>query len=229
MVPHVRDTIADRELETWIVVDRSASLDFGTAQFEKRDLALGDGGRGRLPHQPLREPRRRRSSSATTAPSSCRRGPVAKRCSRCCTRSTACPAPDVARPPAGDLRQPRCARVAASSHAAAAWWWSSPTSSTSSEWQPPLRALAVRHDVLAVEILDPREIELPPVGPGHARRHRDRPPRGSADREREGPCPLRRGRGRANAPRSRATSAAPVPSTWCCAPTATGSSISPST
>src|SRR6185295_1859842 len=39
-VPHVRDTIADRELETWIVVDRSASLDFGTAQFEKRDLAL---------------------------------------------------------------------------------------------------------------------------------------------------------------------------------------------
>ncbi len=40
MVPHVRDTIADRELETWIVVDRSASLDFGTAQFEKRDLAL---------------------------------------------------------------------------------------------------------------------------------------------------------------------------------------------
>ena len=39
-VTHVRDTIADRELETWIVVDRSASLDFGTAQCEKRDLAL---------------------------------------------------------------------------------------------------------------------------------------------------------------------------------------------
>jgi uncharacterized protein (DUF58 family) len=31
-------------------------------------------------------------------------------------------------------------------------------------WQPALRALAVRHDVLAVEILDPREVELPPVG-----------------------------------------------------------------
>ena len=27
-----------------------------------------------------------------------------------------------------------------------------------------MRALAVRHDVLAVEILDPREVELPPVG-----------------------------------------------------------------
>ena len=39
-VPHVRDTVADRELETWLVVDGSASLDFGTARFEKRDLAL---------------------------------------------------------------------------------------------------------------------------------------------------------------------------------------------
>jgi uncharacterized protein (DUF58 family) len=37
---HVRSTIADRELETWFVVDGSASLDFGTAQQEKRDLAL---------------------------------------------------------------------------------------------------------------------------------------------------------------------------------------------
>lgn len=37
---YVRDTIADRELETWLVVDGSASLDFGTADCEKRDLAL---------------------------------------------------------------------------------------------------------------------------------------------------------------------------------------------
>lgn len=37
---HVRDTIADRELETWAVIDGSASLDFGTDQWEKRDLAI---------------------------------------------------------------------------------------------------------------------------------------------------------------------------------------------
>src|SRR4029079_11346380 len=37
---HVRDTIADRELETWLCVDASASLDWGTAQWEKRDLAI---------------------------------------------------------------------------------------------------------------------------------------------------------------------------------------------
>ncbi|MGH9277627.1 MAG: DUF58 domain-containing protein, partial [Acidimicrobiales bacterium] len=38
--PHVRTTEPDRELTTWIVVDRSASLDFGTADCEKRDLAV---------------------------------------------------------------------------------------------------------------------------------------------------------------------------------------------
>lgn len=38
--PHVRDLVADRELETWIVVDASASMDFGTARAEKRDLAI---------------------------------------------------------------------------------------------------------------------------------------------------------------------------------------------
>src|SRR5215470_7349498 len=39
-VPHVRQTTADRELETWLAIDVSASLDFGTAQYLKRDLAI---------------------------------------------------------------------------------------------------------------------------------------------------------------------------------------------
>ncbi|MBV9823534.1 MAG: DUF58 domain-containing protein, partial [Actinobacteria bacterium] len=39
-VPHVRQTIADRELETWLVVDLSPSLDFGTVAMEKRELVL---------------------------------------------------------------------------------------------------------------------------------------------------------------------------------------------
>jgi uncharacterized protein (DUF58 family) len=38
--PHVRDTIADRELETTLVVDLSGSMSFGTAREEKRDTAL---------------------------------------------------------------------------------------------------------------------------------------------------------------------------------------------
>ena len=40
LVPHVRQTIADRELETWLVVDLSPSMDFGTALTEKRELVL---------------------------------------------------------------------------------------------------------------------------------------------------------------------------------------------
>src|SRR6478672_2033683 len=40
MTPHVRESIADRELETWLLIDQSASLDFGTADREKRDLAV---------------------------------------------------------------------------------------------------------------------------------------------------------------------------------------------
>ena len=30
--PHVRHTVADRELETWLAMDLSASLEFGTAR-----------------------------------------------------------------------------------------------------------------------------------------------------------------------------------------------------
>ena len=36
---HVRDQVADRELTTWALVDATASMDFGTALMEKRDLA----------------------------------------------------------------------------------------------------------------------------------------------------------------------------------------------
>src|SRR5690606_14655130 len=39
-VPHVRTTVADRELEAWLAVDLSPSLDFGTVNMLKRDLAI---------------------------------------------------------------------------------------------------------------------------------------------------------------------------------------------
>ena len=37
----VRTTEADREMETWVIADRSPSLDFGTAEREKREVVLG--------------------------------------------------------------------------------------------------------------------------------------------------------------------------------------------
>ena len=42
--PHVRDTIADHELELWLLVDDSASLAFGTARYEKHDVAWAAAG-----------------------------------------------------------------------------------------------------------------------------------------------------------------------------------------
>jgi uncharacterized protein (DUF58 family) len=39
-VPHVRTVDADRELATWVLVDGSPSMDFGTAELEKRELAI---------------------------------------------------------------------------------------------------------------------------------------------------------------------------------------------
>jgi uncharacterized protein (DUF58 family) len=39
-LPHVRETIADRELTVWVLVDVTPSMDFGTADLEKRELAV---------------------------------------------------------------------------------------------------------------------------------------------------------------------------------------------
>ena len=85
--PHVRQMIADRELETWLVVDMSASLDFGTTGCEKRDLAvaaaaaityLNSGGGNRLGA----DHRQRRVRSCGCLPC-----PVASTNRRCCAPS----------------------------------------------------------------------------------------------------------------------------------------------
>ena len=39
-VPHVRDTIADRELEVWALLDATPSMNWGTAGVTKRDLGI---------------------------------------------------------------------------------------------------------------------------------------------------------------------------------------------
>ncbi|MDR1852758.1 MAG: DUF58 domain-containing protein [Propionibacteriaceae bacterium] len=39
-VPHVRDTIADRELETWALLDVTPSMNWGTEGVTKRDLGI---------------------------------------------------------------------------------------------------------------------------------------------------------------------------------------------
>ncbi|MET8067685.1 DUF58 domain-containing protein, partial [Micromonospora sp. NPDC005313] len=39
-VPHVREVDADRELTTWLLVDASPSMEYGTSTLDKRELAV---------------------------------------------------------------------------------------------------------------------------------------------------------------------------------------------
>jgi uncharacterized protein (DUF58 family) len=161
MVPHVRDTIADRELETWVVVDRSASLDFGTAQFEKRDLALAMvAAVGFLTSRAGNRVGALVLGNDRTFFVPARAGREAMLA--LLHQVDSVPRPEVARQPEGDLRS--ALRTVAKLARRRGLVVVISDFLTDADWQPALRAVAVRHDVLAVEILDPREIELPPVG-----------------------------------------------------------------
>ncbi|MCY7343331.1 MAG: DUF58 domain-containing protein [Pseudonocardia sp.] len=157
--PHVRQTVADRELETWVVLDLSPSLDFGTASCEKRDLAIaalaavthltrGGGNRiGALVATGERMVRLPARGGLVHA-----RGLIRK-------------VVETPRAPVGtrgdlsaaieQLRRPPRRRGLA---VVISDFLGEP------EWERPLRALSTRHDLLAVEVLDPRELDLPDVG-----------------------------------------------------------------
>ncbi|MFI5954750.1 DUF58 domain-containing protein [Cryptosporangium sp. NPDC051539] len=173
-VPHVRQTIADRELETWLCVDLSASLDFGTARCEKRDLAIA-------------------AASAVghlTVRGGNRVGAVVTN-GETLTRLAARPGRNNAlgllrrvmltpRAPAGGtdahagylaeaidaLNRPprRRGQAVVISDFLTDDIVRAEGGDAEPAWERPLRKLAVRHDVLAIEIVDPRELELPAVG-----------------------------------------------------------------
>jgi uncharacterized protein (DUF58 family) len=160
-VPHVREVDADRELTTWVLVDGSASMDFGTAVMEKRDLAvavvaavavLTDRPGNRLGACLLT------GSGARTRPP--RAGRVA---ARALLRDL--------------LRAPRCAPgpAAGIDLAAGIERWRREHRRAGlrvivsdflddGDWGLPVRRLAARHDVIAVEVVDRREQALPDLG-----------------------------------------------------------------
>ncbi|MBW0104767.1 DUF58 domain-containing protein [Pseudonocardia sp. KRD291] len=168
--PHVRETVADRELETWVAVDLSPSLDFGTADLDKRRLALAaltavahltSGGGNRIGAvattgaTTLRLPARsgvaharglvRRVAATPRAADSSLSGPTTETVG---ARGDLTGALD-------QLRRPprRRGLVAVISD-----FLGEPV------WERSLRALSGRHELLAIEIVDPRELELPDVG-----------------------------------------------------------------
>ncbi len=168
--PHIRQTVADRELETWLVADLSASLDFGTTGCEKRDLVvaaaaavghLTSGGGNRIGAVV--------STGASTTRIPARGGrPHLQHLLRALAQTPRSGPADRAGEPhdpaaeRGDLatameqlrRPPRRRGLAVVMSD-----FIGPVT-----WERSLRALSRRHDLLAIEVLDPRDVELPAVG-----------------------------------------------------------------
>ncbi len=158
-IPHVRQQVPERLLTTWLAVDVSPSMAFGTADRLKSDVAEGvvdvmgaiavrRGGRVGLltfggPATRLLPPRGGRGARVGL------RGALAEGV-----------APDgadgepleVALARVGRLARPRSLVVIVSDFAGPG------------AWARPVAALAARHTVMAVEVSDPRERELPAVG-----------------------------------------------------------------
>ena len=161
LFPHVRTTDADREMETWAVADRSASLDFGTANCEKREMVLAAvaafgfltarhgnrlgilvaGGDGLI-----RVPARSGRLGLLSALSALYETP----------RSQKGPSPDghlAAALTTLEATQRRRGQVVVVSDFL-----------DGSDWAASLRRLALRHQVVAVVVTDPREMRLPAIG-----------------------------------------------------------------
>src|SRR3954454_9392519 len=158
-VPHVRETIADRELETWALLDLSASMDFGTANCEKRDLAIA--GLAAVSHLTVRGGNRL-GAVVTTGERGDRYPATSGRLAGDRLLRHVVATPRAAGGRRGDLaaaleslRRPPRRRglvVVISDFLG------------DSDWERPLRGLSARHELLAIEVVDPRELELADVG-----------------------------------------------------------------
>lgn len=158
--PHVRDTVADRELETWLLVDTSASLAFGTATCEKRDLALvGAAATGFLTARTGN-----RVGAMTIGPDGAST-PIPARSGRVHLQA-------VLRQVLGALDDPRPGRtdLAGGLRRLAGTATRRGLVVVISDfldpgpWDSALRSVALRHDVLCIEVVDPVELALPDVG-----------------------------------------------------------------
>jgi uncharacterized protein (DUF58 family) len=158
--PHVRTTEADRELETWVVADRSASLDFGTADREKREVVLATAAAfGVLTVRSANRFGIVVAGAGAVVPRPAKTGRNAMMASLAALHDTPRATPATTGPGLSDalvrLRrtQDRRGQVVVVSDFL-----------DDSPWQQQLGALALRHQVIAVHVTDPRELELPDVG-----------------------------------------------------------------
>jgi uncharacterized protein (DUF58 family) len=160
---HVRDAIAERELETTLVVDLSGSMCFGTAHWQKRELAISAA--AAFAH--LSTGPGDRVGAVVLSPFGLRRiPPRSGRESTLALLHTllACPRGDDAGPglaaALAQVNDPprRRGLVVILSDLVGADPLADPA------WAKPLARLTQRHDVVVGEVIDPRELTLPDMG-----------------------------------------------------------------
>ena len=157
--PYVRDTIADRELETWVVADLGASMDFGTAWCEKRDLAISAAAAVGF----LTNRTGNRFGMLTVQPSGLVVVPA--RGGRTHLMSTLHRLTSAPRAGQGQIDLSLAlARTAAIARRRGLAVVVSDFLGDPDRWGPALRRVATRHETIAIEVLDPRELSLPDVG-----------------------------------------------------------------
>ena len=165
-VPHVREVDADRELTTWLLVDATPSMDFGTAEIEKRELAVAataavgflTAGAGNRIGAHVRGPDGVRRLPARTGRTHLL-GLLRTLLALPRGAEGAKPVPlESALAGLGRSSTRRGLVVVISD------FLDGLPESGKPDWEAALRRLAARHQVLAAEVTDPRELELPDVG-----------------------------------------------------------------
>lgn len=162
--PYLWLTRAEHELDTWLLLDQSPSMAFGTTTKEKADLATTVAGAVGLLTD---APGNRLGVAALTTKGLVWHRPLAGRMAahrvlRAAPGSRDGTAPvDLAEALTLLARRHRRSglRVIVSDLLDPAGRVSRPF-----DWEGPLRRLVARHDVCVIEVLDPRELELPAVG-----------------------------------------------------------------
>ena len=159
--PHVRVQHAERVLVTWLVLDTSPSMNFGTAERRKTDVA--EGAAIAIGHVATR--RGNRLGVVTFGNASPRSTPVRQGRRGLLGLITALheeaeePEGRVGATSLGDAIRRADALARQRSFVVLVSDFRGPD-----DWHRPLLQLAGRHDVVAVEIRDPREQELPNAG-----------------------------------------------------------------
>ena len=161
IAPQIRTTEADRELQTWAVVDRSASMSFGTGEREKSEVAFAAAAAfGFL----TARHGNRFGMLASGGRDVIRLGPTSTRPELLASLSKLYDVPRRTEGSADDVdlaaalrslerARPRRGQIIVISDFL-----------DDTEWQQAIARLALGHQVLCVQVVDPRELALPAAG-----------------------------------------------------------------